>query len=168
MFSAEINALTGVSTRNPRRRQRTGSDDSIALRHNPKRLRRSVLSADTFKPLPTKTVNGYVNHADATTTLSGHAIETKSQRDLSVETASLAIRHKGTKKIERRTGKTDGSIELVSYTISTCSFVKDTDSRLHRPKMTTMLSLSFQLLPNGCATTRVQVCALRIRYGNLC
>ena len=119
MFSSEINALSGISTRNPRRRQRTGSDDSIALRHNPKRLRRSVLSAETFKPLPTKTVNGHINHVDKALVSNGHAIESRSQRDISVDTASLAIRHKGVKKAdrERKISKTDGSTELVCHMI---------------------------------------------------
>ena len=139
MFSPEINALTGVSTRNPRRRHRTGSDDSIAIRPNPKRLRRSVLSAETFKP-PSKTVNGHVNHIDPPPISNGHAVETRSQRDISVDTASLAIRQKGTKKIdrERRTNKFDGSIELVSSTIYAHLFMMDTDSWLYRLKMKTM------------------------------
>lgn len=125
MFSPEVDALSGISTRNPRRRPRTGSDDSIALRNNPKRLRRSALSADTFKPLPSKISNGYISHPDDAT-VNGHAIGTRSQRDIGVDTASLAIRHKGNKKPERerRSHKSDGSTELVSYIFLTQFYIR--------------------------------------------
>lgn len=112
MFSPNVNA--GISTRNPRRRQRTGSDDSTSQRHRPKRLRRSGISAETFKPPSSKQVNGYIQHVDNPPLVNGHVHDPKFQRDASVDTASLAIRNRAPKKVERekRGNKTDGSIEL--------------------------------------------------------
>lgn len=126
MFSLDVNTQAGISTRYPRRRQRTGSDDSVALRHHPKRLKRSVLSAETFKPLPGKKVNGHTNHVESASTLNGHAVEGRSHRDVSVDTGSLAIRSKGSKRIERekRLGKTDGSVELVGFQDSNYDLIR--------------------------------------------
>ena len=117
MFSPNVNV--GTSTRNPRRRQRTGSDDSASQRHRPKRLRRSGISADTFKPPSNKKVNGYIQHGDSSPLVNGHVHDARFQRDASVDTASLAIRNRVPKKAERekRGSKSDGSIELVSKTL---------------------------------------------------
>ena len=115
MFSPDTTVHAGVGTRNPRRRQRTSSEDSVALRHNPKRPRRSGLTKETFQPLPSKQVNGYVDHGEDAPAANGHALPAAGQRRASADTTSLAIRHRGTKKADRekRSGKTDGTIELV-------------------------------------------------------
>lgn len=116
MFSVDANPIANVSARNPRRRQRTGSEDSLVLRHNPKRLRRSRLSSETFVPPPEKDTNGYSSQPEGLPTANGHATDPTGRRDASVETASLVIRDREVQKIERekRGGKSEGSIELVS------------------------------------------------------
>lgn len=164
MFSPEVDALSGISTRNPRRRPRTGSDDSVALRNNPKRLRRSALSAETFKPLPSKISNGYVSHLDDASISNGHATGNRSQRDIGVDTASLAIRHKGNQKPERerRSNKIDGTIELVSYMFLNHFYIKGADIRFRRQGMIIMLSTNFQLHPNDYATIKALVCAWKV------
>ena len=121
MFSPTGNSHVAASSLNPRRRQRTGSDDSVALRYNPKRLRRSVLSSETFKPPSKNQVNGYIQHVQNAPLVNGHVHETRPQRDASVDTTSLAIRNRGSKKGERekRAIRSDRSIELVKLTAST-------------------------------------------------
>ncbi len=115
MFSLDATVHASAAIRNPRRRQRTSSDDSVAVRHNPKRLRRSGLTQETFQPPPNKQVNGYVDHIEDAPTTNGHVVSASGQRHASVDTTSLAIRHRGVKKAERekRNSKTDGTIELV-------------------------------------------------------
>lgn len=117
MFSPDAAVPASVAARNPRRRQRTGSDDSVALRHNPKRLRRSGLTSETFQPSDSTKVNGHVAHVAEEAFTNGHAKEPTNVRHASVDTTSLAIRHRGVKKAERerRTSKNDGSIELASH-----------------------------------------------------
>lgn len=115
MFSIDANPVHGVSARNPRRRQRAGSDDSTAHRHSPKRLRRSRLSSETSVPPPGKFTNGYANHIDGVPSANGHATEPQRRRDASVDTTGLAIRDRASKK---RGGRSEGSIELVSPNIS--------------------------------------------------
>lgn len=124
MFSSQVNPL---STRNPRRRQRTGSDDSVALRQNHKRPRRAGLSTDTFRPPSSKDVNGHIQHPEAQSQANGHTHDTRSQRD-GLDTATLAIRRRGSKRGERdkRANRSDGSIELVSLCVlvpSTSTFL---------------------------------------------
>ena len=117
MFSPEAAVPASLASRNPKRRQRNPSDDSVALRHNPKRLRRSGLNADTFEPPPAKT-NGHVKHAQNAPYVNGHA-DVSSQRDASSDTASLAIRNRGPRKPERerRGSKNEGTV-LVSHVIT--------------------------------------------------
>lgn len=121
MFSIDANPIASGSARNPRRRQRTGSVDSSVQRHSPKRLRRSGLSSETFVPPSQKDINGYPNHLGGVPAANGHATNPKGRRDVSVDTASLAIRDRGSKKTERdkRGGRSEGGIELVSPTFST-------------------------------------------------
>ncbi|KAL6715007.1 hypothetical protein ACLMJK_007267 [Lecanora helva] len=115
MFSPDTAVPASVSGRNPRRRQRNGSEDSIAIRHNPKRIRRSILGAETFRPpddLPQQ--NGHVGHVTAEPVLNGYVREPGSQRHSSADTTSLAIRHWGVKKADRdrRSVKHDSGVEL--------------------------------------------------------
>ncbi len=117
MFSPDAAVPASVAARNPRRRQRTGSDDSVALRRNPKRIRRSGLTSETFQPPDSTKVNGHAGHVEEEAFTNGHAKEPANLRHASVDTTSLAIRHRGVKKAdrERRTSKNDGSIELASH-----------------------------------------------------
>ena len=119
MFSPDAAVPASVAARNPRRRQRTGSDDSAALRHNAKRIRRSGLTSETFQPQPVQKVNGHFAHVTEETFTNGHAKEPANLRHASVDNTSLAIRHRGVKKAdrERRTVKNDGSIELASQPV---------------------------------------------------
>ena len=116
MFSPDAAVPASVAARNPRRRQRTGSDDSTALRQNPKRIRRSGLTSETFQPPINTKVNGHIAHVTEEGFTNGHAKEPSSLRHASVDAPSLAIRHRGVKKAERerRTSKNDG-VELASY-----------------------------------------------------
>ena len=116
MFSPDAVVPASVAGRNPRRRQRTGSDDSVAPRHDAKRIRRSGFTSETFQPLATTKLNGHSARVPEEAFTNGHAKEPGNQRHASVDTTRLAIRHRGVKKAdrERRAGKNDGSIELVS------------------------------------------------------
>lgn len=119
MFSPDAAAPSSVPARNPRRRQRTGSEDSVAIRQNPKRIRRSGLTSETFEPPLAKRPNGHLNHLKEAALVNGHAHEPGSQSNGSADASSLAIRHRGVKKVDRekRSSKHDGSIELVRVNI---------------------------------------------------
>ena len=126
MFSPDAAVPASVTARNPRRRQRTGSDDS-ALRQNPKRIRRSNLTSETFQPPNTTKLNGHIAHPAEEPLTNGHAKGPTELRHTSGDSTSLAIRHRGVKKTdrERRTSKNDGSIELVSHHLA--SVLQGTD-----------------------------------------
>ncbi|KAL8911177.1 MAG: hypothetical protein Q9172_007719 [Xanthocarpia lactea] len=113
MFS---NSTVPASTalRNPRRRQRTGSDDSVAVRQLPKRLKRSGLTTDTFKPLKNQSANGHLHNNEASPAGNGYLRDAESQSSAGGENNSLAIRNRGSRKPERekRNHRGDGSIEL--------------------------------------------------------
>ena len=115
MFSPEAAGTASIAARNPRRRQRTTSDDSVAIRPNPKRIRRSNLTHETFLPPDSTKLNGHVNHTIDSPYTNGHAQKPRSQRHGSVDNTNLALRHKGSTKAdrERRSAKNDGAIELV-------------------------------------------------------
>ena len=117
MFSPDAVVPGSVPARNPRRRQR--SDDSVAIRRDPKRLRRTQLTSETFQDPETTNTNGHIGHAEDEHIANGHAKEPRSQ-SRGVDAANLAIRHRGVKKAERerRTSRNDGSIQLASaYTV---------------------------------------------------
>ena len=121
MFSIDANPNASVSAaRNPRRRQRTGSDDSLTHRQNPKRLRRTRIASETFVPPSEKNLNGHTDHVDSIPAVNGHATGPAGHRDSSMDTASLVIRERGSKKVERgrRGGRSEGSVELVSPHLS--------------------------------------------------
>ena len=115
MFSPEAAGPASVAARNPKRRQRTASEDSVAVRPHPKRIRRSNLTHETFLPPDDAKTNGHASHAVPQPLTNGHAPESSSQRHGSVDNTSLALRHKTSKKSdrERRSAKGDGAIELV-------------------------------------------------------
>lgn len=112
MFSPEASVHASIAVRNPRRRQRTGSDDSAAQR-NPKKLKRSGLTQETFiAPPQSKKENGYAHHGDGRLLPNGHA--GNHQPGVSAGPTDLTIRKKGP-KVDRaiRGNKADGSIVLV-------------------------------------------------------
>ncbi|SLM40616.1 WD40/YVTN repeat-like-containing domain [Lasallia pustulata] len=112
MFSPEASVHASVAARNPRRRQRTGSDDSVAQR-NPKKLKRTGLTQETFvAPPKSKKENGYAHHGENHHLPNGHAPTGNHQPDVTVGTTNLSIRKKG--KVDRagRGNKADGSIVL--------------------------------------------------------
>ena len=114
MFSPDAVVSASASTRNPRRRQRTGSEDSVALRHHPKRIRRSILNPETFQPVRRSERNGHAGHVAEEHRTNGHAKEPGNQRHTSGDATSLALRHRTQKEDrERKVSRDDGSIELV-------------------------------------------------------
>lgn len=116
MFSPDAAVPASVAARNPRRRRRTSSDDSVAPRHNPKRIRRSALTTETFQDPDTAKTNGHIGPVEAEPLANGHAKEPGSQHHGNVDATNLAIRHRGVKKADRewRASRNDGSIELAS------------------------------------------------------
>ena len=115
MFSPEAAGPASIAARNPRRRQRTASDDSVAVRPNPKRIRRSNLTHETFLPPDSTKLNGHVSHAIDSPYTNGHAQEPGSQQHSSADSANLALRHKSSTKAdtERKSARNDGAVELV-------------------------------------------------------
>lgn len=159
MFSPDVTVHAGTATRNPRRRQRTGSEDSVALRQNPKRLRRSRLSSETFQPPAIKQVNGYTDHGDGSSVANGCPQHVTSIQHASVDTASLAIRHRGPKQLdkERKGSRANGSIELVSYTRFPRCVTREANFTYLRPKMKIISSLNFQPRPSNFKIIEAQV-----------
>ena len=121
MFSPDAAVPGSVPARNPRRRQR--SDDSLAIRRDPKRLRRSQLTSETFRDPETTNTNGHIGHDADEHFANGHAKESTSQ-SRGVDATNLAIRHRGVKKAERerRTSRNDGSIGLASAHTAIASY----------------------------------------------
>lgn len=110
MFSPDVSVHPNVaSLRNPRRRQRTSSDDSIKP---PKAKRqRSALRQDTFEPPYDANVNGLAGPANGDVSLNGHAPEEVPPANGGVSSKDLALR--GPKKQERRGERGDGTVVLV-------------------------------------------------------
>lgn len=105
MFSSTSYGPPGNAPRNPRRRQRNGSEDSVALRQNPKRLRRSGLTHETFQPPEAPKANGHIKPAADHPISNGH-VQAAVRQDVSVDTTSLTTRDRGTTSTdkERRSG----------------------------------------------------------------
>jgi len=116
MFSPNVVAPSSVASRNPRRRQRNGSEDSTAFPPNPKRLRRSGLTPQTFAAPPSQQANGHVKPSQDRYMVNGHA-DAGTQRDVAVDTANLPVRPRSGKILEkeRRSNRNDGGKQLVSY-----------------------------------------------------
>ncbi|KAL8814155.1 MAG: hypothetical protein Q9191_008569, partial [Dirinaria sp. TL-2023a] len=105
MFSPPVNVPANTTSRNSKRRQRNGSDDSLALRHNPKRLRRSGLTQETFQPPEAPEVNGHTESAENEPTTNGYT-KASSQKDAAVDTTSLTIRDRGVTRPDRENRNT--------------------------------------------------------------
>lgn len=140
MFS--LNAPTGSSTatRNPKRRQRTISDDSVALRPCTKRQKRSLLAPDTFAPLSNKQSNGHALHHNGQAVSNVHLSATRKQRDVSVDTTSLAIRNRTSKRVggEKRSTRLEDGVVQVAFLASRCKLDVWFDLSFFRPEMTTI------------------------------
>ena len=103
MFSPDTVPSTLHTSRNPRRRQRSGDS---GFQQNVKRQRRSKLSTDTFVP-PARQLNGHAN---------GHP--NGSLRDAGVDISRLAIRHGSVGRGDQGPGKrAERGIELVSRSV---------------------------------------------------
>ena len=111
MFSPDASIHAGPpSQRNPRRRQRTHSDDSFGIRPPAKRAR-TPLAHDTFELVLDQQTNGHVTES---LVANGHGIAGRSTRDASADTTSLAYRVGKKQERDKRGGHGDGSIVLVS------------------------------------------------------
>ncbi|KAL9001228.1 MAG: hypothetical protein Q9169_000412 [Polycauliona sp. 2 TL-2023] len=110
MFS---NTTAPASTALRNNRKRTGSEDSVAVRQLPKRLKRSGLTNETFKPL-SQSPNGHLQTNGSSPASNGYLRDPGSQSPASGENASLAFRNRNSRKPERekRSNRGDGSIEL--------------------------------------------------------
>ncbi|MCJ1355102.1 MAG: hypothetical protein MMC33_005093 [Icmadophila ericetorum] len=112
MFSPDATILVGSSGRNPRRRQRTASDDSIVLRENPKRRKRSKLAPDTFEEPEATKQNGHARKSKAHAGSTSNGVDHRAQHDAGADTASLVIRNKGKKRTDRDSKNTEDGIVL--------------------------------------------------------
>lgn len=114
MFSPDASTHAGPpSQRNPRRRQRTQSDDSFGIRPPAKRVR-TPIAHDTFEPVSDQQTNG---HATESLVANGHAASGRVTRDASSDTTSLAYRVGKKQEREKRGGHGDGSTVLVSFMV---------------------------------------------------
>ncbi|KAL8941055.1 MAG: hypothetical protein Q9216_002463 [Gyalolechia sp. 2 TL-2023] len=114
MFSSNTIAPTGTGVRNPRRRQRTSSTDSAAVRQLPKRLKRSGLTSETFRPLHNPSANGDIYSHETTPSAYGFVQGAERHDQMGGDHTSLTIRNRIHKKAERerRGYRDDGSVEL--------------------------------------------------------
>lgn len=132
MFPTNSVAPSTTALRNPRRRQRTGSEDSVAVRQLPKRLKRSGLTSETFKPVQNTSANGGLYSHEATPSVNGFGRDVDSHSPANWESTSIAIRNRGGKKPERekRILKGDGSIELTKNDTYSVTRLPTTPSQL--------------------------------------
>lgn len=114
MFSSNAVATTSTGVRNPRRRQRTSSTDSAAVRQRPKRLKRSGLTSETFKPLYDASANGNIYSRESTPSVDAFVQGNESYGHRGADPTSLTIRNRASKKVdrERKGRKDDGGVEL--------------------------------------------------------
>lgn len=121
MFSPEYAGPPNVAARNPRRRQRNPSEDSVAFRPNPKRIRRTGLTEETFLPPDAVKANGHAGHVEAAALTNGHATQPAGRQETPADNTEVTLRPRGSKKgdRERRQHRNDGT-ELVSGEIWEC------------------------------------------------
>lgn len=114
MFSTNTIAPASTALRNPRRRQRTGSDDSVAVRQLSKKLKRSGLTAETFEPLPTKSVNGHFLSGSNPPAANGFVQKGGIHGGTGEHLTSLAVSNRTSRVSdkERRGSRGDGTVEL--------------------------------------------------------
>jgi hypothetical protein len=110
MFSPDASVQNTLSLRNPRRRNRTTSQDSLATQQSLKRRKRSSLAPDTFDAPVPAAANGHAPHANGF--LKDHTPDRQSIRDASVETTSLVVRGRGNKRSDKRTRREDTGVQV--------------------------------------------------------
>lgn len=114
MFSPEASGPASVAARNPRRRQRNASEDSVAFRPNVKRIRRSGLTQETFVAPDTTKLNGHAHDVEEAPRSNGHTPQLTTQGSEDADPANMALRPKGSKRQERERKPTrNDGIELV-------------------------------------------------------
>ena len=156
MSTARVNGSAIPSSRNPKRRPRNEAEDSISIKRQPKRLRRSELQADTFEPPSSSHLNGHVKHTSPLA--NGHA-DRSSQRDAASDTASLAIRNRGLRASEhkRPAQRHVGGTTLVGCRCC-CNLTPSGTDLMIRPRTISTLFPSYLLLLAGSRTRKIQVC----------
>lgn len=114
MFSSSTVASTGTGVHIPRRRQRTSSTDSVAVRQLPKRLKRSGLTSETFRPLHNASEHGDIYSRGSTPSANAFVQGAECHDHTGGDHTSLTIRNRASKKFdkERRGLRDDGSVEL--------------------------------------------------------
>ncbi|KAL9578857.1 MAG: hypothetical protein Q9212_005452 [Teloschistes hypoglaucus] len=115
MFSTNPIAPVITSQRNPRRRQRTDSDESVTVQQLSKKLKRSGITAESFQPPSARSANGHLRGNSSTPTQNGNGNHTEKQRETAEYPSNLNSRSKEAgRKTDRtsRGSKGDGSIEL--------------------------------------------------------
>lgn len=115
MFSPDA-VPSSIASRNPRRRQRNASEDSVAIKPNPKRPRRTELTPDLFVAPPTEHTNGKVKLPLIHPTANGYTNKA-SQRDAAIDATKFQIRSKEGKKPDRsrRNSRGEGGTQLVRH-----------------------------------------------------
>ncbi|KAL8665500.1 MAG: hypothetical protein Q9202_002205 [Teloschistes flavicans] len=115
MFSTNSIAPIITAQRNPRRRQRTDSDESVTVQQLSKKLKRSGITAESFQPPSARPANGYLHGNSSSSTQNGIVNYTEKQRETAEYPASLTSRSKdASRKADRssRGSRGDGSVEL--------------------------------------------------------
>ncbi|KAL8952745.1 MAG: hypothetical protein Q9222_001356 [Ikaeria aurantiellina] len=163
MFTSTAVAPASTALRNPRRRQRTGSEESVALRQQSKRLKRSGLTSETFEP-PTNTLtNGYHQSHEASPEPNGFFLQNGADH------TSLAIRHRGSKRSDRdrRANRHDGSVELTRNDIYTVTRLASTPVPLQEQQsLSTWQGAFTPSMGYAVATTHTQVFVWRYGHGS--
>ncbi|KAL8802554.1 MAG: hypothetical protein Q9182_003719 [Xanthomendoza sp. 2 TL-2023] len=157
-----------TTSRNPRRRQRTGSDDSVATRQVPKRLKRSGLTAETFKPPVSHSANGHRHKTEASPAVNGYVRDTGSQSPAGGESANLAIRNRGGRRSERerKSDRSSGNVELTKNGTYAVSRLATTPLQLQEQGNATKWHGEFApSLGYAIATTRSQALIWRYKPG---
>ena len=153
MFSPDGPVAGSTAVRNPRRRQRAPSDDSIALRRTTKRRKRSLLAPDTFEPPLAPKVNGHAGQANGNITANGHATESRKQREVSLDISSLSIRNKGSKKEDKEKRVNKAQEAVIQVFRSNRNLVYHAITLYHRLRTTTMWSHMRPIFQISCGTS---------------
>ncbi|KAI4107711.1 MAG: hypothetical protein L6R37_001396 [Teloschistes peruensis] len=115
MFSTNPIAPVITSQRNPRRRQRTDSDESVTVQQLSKRFKRSGITAESFQPPSARSANGHLRGNNSTPAQNGIGNHTEKQRESAEYPTSLTSRSKEANRKKdwtSRGSKGDGSVEL--------------------------------------------------------
>ncbi|KAI4212506.1 MAG: hypothetical protein LQ351_004758 [Letrouitia transgressa] len=155
MFSPDAGVPASTSLRNPRRRQRTDSAESLVARQNPKRQRRSGLTSETFKPPHVEPSNGYAN---------GHW---RSERSTPPNNSGLAIRNRRLSRSDhdRREFRSNSNVVLTKNEDYVVTRLTTTPIQLQENQSTE--TWQSELAPwAGVAVATTQTQAIVWRYKN--